>query len=553
MSSHDFDLQLEDDDSKRRWGGNDPSDPKVVAAPGGAVSSMATTDPVAELQRSLRAVGIALGPKATGVFDADTELALREFQLYARMDHVALEDPRSAATEYADKLSQVATGTHRFSGAVSGVYDAGTRAAMDHWIANHWRCPVVLDVWDVKAKPPTRVGRNVWRRDDASVKQHIVRATDFSGRFRPHKAGGHWDVGTSKIWDEVRGPVVGDQQCEATSEVLPESLVGQSWAVMAPDARSRFKVVRAVAEVECAAFFDNVNGYDGGIVSVGIFHWIIGGDGAGELAGVLARVAKDFGAEYERDFKSLGVDVRSAVNKPARFKLQAVGGGFPEPTVPEVQRAHVEYLRSWHWFYRFVMLSREWAPLQRVQWGAALDRIRQIRAASVASTLLDPGAGAPPYTLGDVFSSELAIGYLLRWHVNRPSDIAPGKHAATRISAVIERAKKDAPKLGWAKSPALWGDPEESALLTALEAYVAEWAEEAEKAKEERMEAKKKGSYKPGTTAASIVKSSLARIKSFPNQNPRWTLDRNLVGSLSTARGSYLLAAPAAPSPPPTP
>src|SRR5690606_7699073 len=40
------------------------------------------------------------------------------------------------------------------------------------------------------------------------------------------------------------------------AEVLPETLVGAAWSALGAAERSTFKVVRAVAEVECYAFFD---------------------------------------------------------------------------------------------------------------------------------------------------------------------------------------------------------------------------------------------------------------------------------------------------------
>lgn len=125
MSTHDYDLQLNDNDAERKWGGTVRPIPKAVI-PGGQLASVATSAPVAELQRDLRAVGIALDKSANGKFEMDTELALREFQIYASMNHVAKEDPASTATEYADKLTQVATGKHKYPGPISGVYNAAT-------------------------------------------------------------------------------------------------------------------------------------------------------------------------------------------------------------------------------------------------------------------------------------------------------------------------------------------------------------------------------------------------------------------------------------------
>ena len=69
------------------------------------------------------------------------------------MERVAKEDTASGApAEYVERLSAVPTGNHRYAGPVSGVYNAATRAAMTHWIAQSWRCPVVLDAWKAPKK-----------------------------------------------------------------------------------------------------------------------------------------------------------------------------------------------------------------------------------------------------------------------------------------------------------------------------------------------------------------------------------------------------------------
>jgi len=148
-----YDLRRGDDDAERTWGGaiRNTSAPATIADDRN--NAVATTAPVYDLQRDLRRVGILLGPEPSGTFDLPTEWSVREFQIYAKMERVAKEDTASGApAEYVERLSAVPTGNHRYAGPVSGVYNAATRAAMTHWIAQSWRCPVVLDAWKAPKK-----------------------------------------------------------------------------------------------------------------------------------------------------------------------------------------------------------------------------------------------------------------------------------------------------------------------------------------------------------------------------------------------------------------
>lgn len=527
-----FDLQRDDDDAERRWSGVVRGAVGAATAASGPTSSLAMTSPVADLQRDLRGVGILLGPEPSGTFDVATEWAVREFQCYARMTTVAVEGPPGSAPEYVDRLSPVATGTHRYAGPVSGVANAATRAALAHWIGARWRVPVVLDVWDMKASPPVLVARNVWLRTDDRVKQHAVRARDLSGHHRPQGPTERWNAGTSMPYDGSRGAVVPPTLGEKESEVLPETLLGTPWAQLGAAQRSTFKVIRSVTEVECYGFMDNVNGYDGGVVSAGIFHFIVGREGTGELAGALHRLAGTHASDYERFVRSFGVDVTPPRRKHPRFKLSDESGAYPEPP-PTVDglgahaREQIEYLRSWHWFYRFVMLSRTWQGFRELQWTLAHERLRRILGRPIDPTVLppvDPTVDPPVLArIGDVFTSELSVGYLLRWDVNRPKQITDGSlrvgartipAAGSKVIEIIEEAKRAQPQLAWAARPSTWTDLEEAALHDAVDAVP--------KLKE--------------------LRATLPRIASFPNVAAYWSMDRTVVTALSRKRGSFLLS-----------
>lgn len=540
----DFDLRQGDEDSDQIWGGSQRSSAGSATAASGPSNAIAVTSPVADLQRDLIAVGIRLGAvKPTGFFGSKTEAALREFQCYAKMATVAKEDVANTSTVYVERLAAVSTGAARYAGPVCGVLNAATRSALTHWIKESWRCPVVLDAWDESAKPPVRAAENIWVSDDPAAAGYVVKATDLSGTYRTQKVGEVWPLGQSKRYAKTRGPVVTTDEAEAACEVLPETLIGTQWSSLTAADQSSFRVVRAVAEVECEGFFDIVNAYDSAILSTGIFHFTVQPTGDGELAGVLARLADEQSADYERAIKFYGVDVVPPKKKKARFKLADENDAYDEPsleteTEKQEYAAKLEYLRNWHWVYRTVMMARTTRSFREQQWSEAIARLKLIRGTPIDEALVEPSDSSvdPPVlaTIGEAFTSELAIGYLLRWHVNRPSDIRTSRKVGKKVEPiagsgivdVIEAARAAEPKLAWDKPTSSWSDKEEAALLQAIETVPKKNVE---------------------------IPKSLPKIKSFPNVDKHWTMDRKVVTALSPTRGTFQMGAVPPPPPPPTP
>lgn len=547
-----YDLRLGDDDAECKWGGAVRSSSSGATCGADMQNAVASTRPVHDLQRDLQRVGIRLRPQApNGVFDEATAWSVREFQIYARMSRVAKEDTTSSATVYVERLSGVATGAARYGGPISGVFDAATRAAMTHWLAQSWRCPLVLEAWKSpkKGAPPARVLENVWVARDASFEGCSVRARDLSEYYRPQPATDRWRIGRQAPSRYGTGPAGSGANADAACEVLPDTTMGKPWAQLGAAERSTFKVTRAVAEVECIAFFDVANAYDPAIISMGIFHFAMLPSGAGELAALLHRLANEHASDYERCIRFFGVDVAPAPKAVARFKFSDETGAFPEPDLAgkskEEQkrkaaawRNRLEYLRSWHWFYRIVMMARTTPPFWRLQWRLALERLAEIRSLPIDAALVPPVAPAttPPglATIGDVFTSERATALVLRWDVNRPSDIRRTKLDGTKpvptagpsIVGIIEKAKADAPDLDWTAHCSAWTDAHEAALLAAIRTI-------------------------PKTAAQAEIGRTLPLIDSFPNVDAAWTMDRKAVGELSERRGTFSLAAAPAPAPPP--
>ncbi|OLR92891.1 peptidoglycan-binding domain-containing protein [Actinokineospora bangkokensis] len=206
--------------------------------------------------------------------------------------------------------------TRRFTGHVSGEVDTGTRTALARWKVNLWRCPVVVEGWDLVQSTgakkqlqrlaaadgrPARVADNLWIWDETKgeVPDGIRRrayARDFGDHWvRP--AGreadtterekctviGHLTTITLPVRSadpaaKLYGPVTepGRKECWAEAEMLPQRFTGQAITELGPGRLPTFKVIRAVAEVEALAFFDGVNCYDNAFASMGVCHWTLG-------------------------------------------------------------------------------------------------------------------------------------------------------------------------------------------------------------------------------------------------------------------------------------
>lgn len=478
------------------------------------------------LQRDLHELGFRLVGEPSGTFGRLTYWALREFQIYAAMDQVAKEDA-AQETVYADRLSAVPTGAQRYDGPISGVANAGTRAALEHWLDSRWRCPVVVEAWSMKNRQRHGVTNgNLWRHDDLASNAPRMYARDLSGYYGPAVQGDADDrivVGDYTKFSAWGGPrSVPPSHTVPQGELLPETLLGRPLDQLGAAERSTFKVIRAVSEVECLGYFDSVNSYDNAFVSVGPCHWTLGiasGDrnvAEGELCGYLAylrhadagafdKAVGFFGARVDENW---GTDGAALYNRSQRkyagwVALQQEDGNFGR--VPE-REGDGDYFKTWHWFYRFVMAGRGVPGYRRRMWDMARMRLRDLQ------DLPWPGGGR----LGDIFTSEKALAMVLRWHIRFPSHVAAGGRAGNRMTGAVQQARSRQPALGWDGAPAGWTDAHEAALIDALLA----------------------GSQQAGGG----LPKTIAQVDAWPawagGSNRRgYTLDPT-IGSLSRARGS---------------
>ena len=250
---------------------------------------------IENLQKDLAELGFKLVGFPTGEINLQTEMALREFQRYAKWTFVAREDTLNPAPNYVDRLSAVLVpGTHLYTGPVHGKPDALTVSLIAHWKANKFRCPLVVQAWRMKKvqnelRPVEPVAENLWLHDDLKkiIADKSVRifARDFSGYYNipPEYTDPHnrmTVLGYYQPFGKFGGPnAIAPQHTRTVSEILPENLLGipldfTNIQKQLPE-KSTYRVVRVISEIECEGFYDIINCYDNAFVSLGPCHWTL--------------------------------------------------------------------------------------------------------------------------------------------------------------------------------------------------------------------------------------------------------------------------------------
>ncbi len=485
-----YDLRRGDGDTEPRWAGAVRS----VAA-GDQMPAAGTDAFVRRLQSDLRELGFLLAGTPDGDFGRATEWAVRELQVHAKMAFLAQEAAPgpSAPAVYGDRLSQTRN-TAIYSGPVSGVLNGATRVALLEWLANRWRCPVVIEALQGTAV----VHENLWGKDDQPSSAPRMFARDWSGHFTLPAGVNAGDRMVLGDWQSAghggpssRAPI----HTRADAELTPDALVGVPLASLSPAQLSTYKVVRAVSEVECMGFFDSLNAWDNAVMSLGPCHWtlgLIGSGGAvdrGELCAYLALLrhlepsafATAFGFFGARPDRSWTDPTGVASGSPlftaslrkytAWLEQETDAGGF---AAAPAQAADANYFRTWHWFHRFSMAGRTITAFRRRMWDMARIRLRDIRATPWGPgppAVADVPTGGTPRgaTIGDVATSEQALAMIMRWHVWRPAHVVSGGTAGPRLRGALTRAAIPAA----AGHPGQWTDAHEQAMIDGLTAEAA--------------------------------------------------------------------------------
>lgn len=531
-----------------RWAATNnppPTAPATAQTPqnqGGA--TVAVPQHVRQLQNDLRTLGFLFIRTADGDFGRGTEWAVREFQIYAAMANVAQVNvgrlqgwqPQAGTTApevgalglrpnsnppesyYVGALDRVANAS-RYTGPISGVVNAGTRTAIEYWLEHNYRCPVVIEAWQVsratgQRTAPAANGVNIWNYNE--ITQGVVRnanrqiisyvrmfSRDFTRHYRypvnrsqdhSHVLGGY---AAFQSYGGARSEVPAHTWPEA--EMTPERLIGPTTTLVTLAANingptaSTYRVVRATAEQECMGMFDGINGYDDALISLGPCHWTMGllpqgGYDNGELAGFLAYLLHRHQADYLSAFGNFGLFPSSSwvssntgalwnssarkydgwirqhneQTRPEQAAAALAQTATANQQLPLVSRelAEADYFKTWHWFHRFSMAGRTLSSVQRAMWDMVRLRLRDVRAINVNITT---GSIHISASLGEVCTSEKVIAILLRWHIYRPAHVT-GRAVPNSIrNAIAANAQLD-----WTVAPARWTDAHEQAITARL-------------------------------------------------------------------------------------
>jgi hypothetical protein len=446
------------------------------------------------------------------IFDRQTEWAVREFQIYAKMEYIAKQ--RNSDKSKYKKILNICP----YGGPISGVVDDETKRIIRIWILNEWRCPVIINAWEMendkrKLSNDSPI-KNIWMWDIVDKGRYRMYVQDFTNHYEDfdirredNEQGfndGHIILGTYLSYGQFGGGVsLGKRHTWPESEITSWNLIPDFQEDNASQI-STFKVIRSVSEMECSGFFDSVNSYDGAFASLGPCHWTLGirRNGSvlpGELCGYLSYLKEKDPDGFQKIFGYAGININknwglngSNLFNNSQVKYTALIRCLDKDYLwdtsdssPKIE--DYEYFQTWHWFYRWVMAGRTNQNFRYYMWDMARIRIRDILSTpwgNSSDKTQNVPDNAPPvttnYKIGDIFTSELAVALLLRWHVNKPAQVISNGKASGQLRQIYLWSKTnyidnnsfdsvrdinswDDNYLNWSKNywgtPSDWGDP----------------------------------------------------------------------------------------------
>lgn len=407
---------------------------------------------------------------------------IREFQIAASAAVVAtaknkqIDAAQLGRRDFRDLIA-VANGA-RYSGPISGRANAATRRRLGDWSALGQRSPLLIPAFSWP-KGKTRLAADdvpvlpdLWARKETNDTSLRMFCADFT-RAKPGAAlsvdelqlvGDHH---LTKRFDGPRSILPSQQAPVASAEVRPERFGLKEAKLIAAVEKSKadyalassFRVIRSASEIECYAYLDQINAYDDAGLSYGPCHWSLAGAvddrrDAPKLAANLKKETELGGfAAFLRYLEINGpmrdVDVfpaqglmpadrvplkskerfspeaaaRNLVNGAPKWPLNFVDDlGLPRDMT---EAGVLELIPTWRNLYRWVMIGREHPVIGSATWAMSLRRLRRILELPFPRDKLAPEhvkVMASP-TLADIFTSEMTVALLLRWHIFRPSDI----------------------------------------------------------------------------------------------------------------------------------
>ncbi|MDF3193352.1 peptidoglycan-binding domain-containing protein [Pseudomonas sp. 1928-m] len=543
-----FDLRRGDHDGKPaqnkppRWAGSDNPVLTVINAETAAAflgSSAALTVPehVRKLQEDLVALGFSIVGKPDGGFGIRTGWAVREFQIYASMNKIACVRPEkqgqllldhsgspvkinnldvyfdssaaivaqagkaptvsgsttAPASYYVDSLQSVDNAA-KYDGPISGVVNEKTRAAIEYWLDNDYRCPVIFEAWTISQGIRSNLaesGCNIWAENGFTTGAPRVLVRDFSDYFEFPT--GRAQVDYQSVGYYQSGSFGGPNATKAHSwspeaDMSVKNITGSevNATQLNTPALSTYRTIRVVAEAECFGCFDVLNAWDNALISAGPCHWTMGlfkdgKYGKGEFVGFIAYLKNRSNETFNKVFGGFGLYPIHDWGAPSLYAddLKTYSGWvkLTNDTFVQGQQTHADtefdelaktkeeahYLKTWHWFYRMSMAGRTLQDYKTAMWSMAKVRLTDILEKEVTFHV---GTVTVTSTLGKVFTSEKSVAILLRWHVYRPSHVVNDDYE--KITPVIQQAVSGTAGVNWSLAVAAWGDAHETALTGKL-------------------------------------------------------------------------------------
>lgn len=482
---------------------------ELIGATAGNVvadAAIGTNTFVRDRKAELATLGFGdLGP-ADNSYGLRARWAVREFQIYAKMPQIATE-PVGSAGEYAQRLNPVANPLV-YDGPINGFINAMTRERIALWLrpANRFRCPVVITArtgTNYQAVAPN--GDNLWLHNqvpDTSPRMHV---RDLSGYYalppqdtRDATVGGNRHIVLGYYQSRALGGPNMEANLHSWASMALDSvpMTGIAEATMAAQPAhatlwSTYLTMLPTIGAEAALRFDLVNAWDSdATISIPFFHYNLH---AGELDALLAYLKASAPATFERAIGFFGItpDVEwpNTVNfqgkRTANLQIvQAPGARFTNLSKTQGEE---NYFKTWHWFYRFVMANRVFGDWKKAAFDFARWRLADILSKPMTrrpagNTAIVPHDGAAQAVpLSRVFTSELATGMLLRWHVRFPEHIitdvanADGgtlEVAGPRLWNALAKAQTPVTNGGidvnWSAAVATWSSEHEAAMIAGM-------------------------------------------------------------------------------------
>lgn len=481
-------LRIGDSDASRTWGGKT----WTGTSPAGAAGPVATLqDNLRKLGFTGFGNTTGVFDELTAACVRDFQIEAKRTFVYGSVRYEPTSTSGTSSTPQASVIEGRTEARLRYQGPIHGVVDEATADIIASWLdpdsveprvypisprippttnlggdrvvpgtAERIRNPIVIDARAQATDPPIAAPVERWWWDAMQTSGSFFFATDKASRINSPGRPLEFAIGRNVWTADYKGPAL-DLQSKAPWKSAGAEAVFDRLNTPLVEAR----VIASVSRVESELQRDVINGWDRAVLSFGFLHWTLtfvkpNNSTLGELAALLAFYRDKYPDAFARDFVPLGLtpdptawgDPTWSSNGDAGKQAKYAGylelwgargaNGTVDPTQPVIYGKGapdprdmylVDFFRSWRMIYRVAMVLRTSDEFAAAQVAFARLRLRQLLARSFGATgpmIEDPGAGMSRVrTLGEIFTSELAVAFVLRIHVNAPA------HALTATGA----------------------------------------------------------------------------------------------------------------------